>query len=358
MKKCPQCGTILEESKKKCYMCGAELQKKPFAFDFGDTFDEQIGATVTNGQNNVLNDVTNVMDGAEGTISNNSSQVTFSNSMNTIDDIQESVVNTSSKYDNRTAIEKIFSTDIRYKQDAIEFNNNQDDFSNNSQHFNSIPVVHTPDNNHEDKKVDNDKKKDKSAINWGSNLKKPSSVDEDSEHSKFSFATIFNITSIILFLVCLIFLYFKFVAKDNAESVEEFGGLTYEISSDFMLESEAGRARYYTYGSNCALKISYGPTVETQGFLDNYFEQVKAANKNSQTSVTEMTINGNSWTEIRVFDFNQNAAAQNGYSEILKYKYVAIVHKGNFYDIVFANDNDDNRCVAMFDKFQKTLRLE
>ena len=50
MKKCPQCGTILEETKKKCYMCGAELQKTLFG-DFGDTFDEQIGATVTNGQN-------------------------------------------------------------------------------------------------------------------------------------------------------------------------------------------------------------------------------------------------------------------------------------------------------------------
>ena len=43
---------------------------------------------------------------------------------------------------------------------------------------------------------------------------------------------------------------------------------------------------------------------------------------------------------------------------MLRYKYVAIVHKGNFYDIVFANDKDDNRCAAMFDKFQQTLRLE
>ena len=58
MKKCPQCGTILEETKKKCYMCGAELQKTLFG-DFGDTFDEQIGATVTNGQDNVFNNVAN-----------------------------------------------------------------------------------------------------------------------------------------------------------------------------------------------------------------------------------------------------------------------------------------------------------
>ena len=120
MKKCPQCGTILEETKKKCYMCGAELQKTLFG-DFGDTFDEQIGATVTNGQDNVFNNVGNVMSGAEGTISNNNSNVTFSNSMNSIEQVQENVVpNLPSKYDNRTAIEKIFSTDARYKQANIQ----------------------------------------------------------------------------------------------------------------------------------------------------------------------------------------------------------------------------------------------
>ena len=56
MKKCPQCGTILEETKKKCYMCGAELQKKSFV-DFGDAFDEQVGATITSSQDNVFNNV-------------------------------------------------------------------------------------------------------------------------------------------------------------------------------------------------------------------------------------------------------------------------------------------------------------
>ena len=60
MKKCPQCGTILEDSKKKCYMCGTEFQKRLFE-DFGDTFDEQIGATVTNGQDNVFNSFENVI---------------------------------------------------------------------------------------------------------------------------------------------------------------------------------------------------------------------------------------------------------------------------------------------------------
>lgn len=354
MKKCPQCGTILEETKKKCYMCGAELQKTLFG-DFGDTFDEQIGATVTNGQNNVFNNIGNVMDGAEGTISNNSNQVTFANAMNSAEQVQENVApNLPAKYDNRTAIEKIFSTDARYKKDALEFNgSSNDDFSNNPQCFESTPMVPLPPQTQPE-----DTGKKKPSINWGNNLKNSYSSDEDGNKKKFNFNLVFNILSIVVFFVTMIFLYFKFLAPKDEIKVEEFGGLSYQVDADFILESEAGMVRYYTYGSACALKVSYGPTVETQGFLDNYFEQVKNTNTNSQVTTTDMKINGNTWTEIRVFDFEQNAASQNGYAEILKYKYVAIVHKGNFYDIVFANDKDDNRCAAMFDKFQNSLSLK
>lgn len=357
MKKCPQCGTILEETKKKCYMCGAELQKTLFG-DFGDTFDEQIGATVTNGQNNAFNNVGNVMAGANGTISSDNSQVTFSNSMNSVEEVQENIAsNLPAKYDNRTAIEKIFSTDARYKQDALEFNGSgNDDFSNNPQCFTSAPMVPLPPT--PPPVIDNNKN-EKPSINWGNNLKNSyTDSEEPKAKKKFNFATLFNVVSVIIFFVTLIFLYFKFLAPQEESSLQEFGGLSYEVSPDFILESEAGRARYYTYGSSCALKISYGATAEPQGFLDSYFEQVKMVNSNSKTSLTEMTINGNSWTEIRVFDFEQNAAAQNGFAEVLKYKYVAIVHKGNFYDIVFANDKDDNRCAAMFDKFQQSLVLK
>ena len=43
---------------------------------------------------------------------------------------------------------------------------------------------------------------------------------------------------------------------------------------------------------------------------------------------------------------------------MLKYKYVTIVHKGNFYDIVFANDSDDNKCSAMFDQFMESVEID
>ena len=56
MKKCPKCNTILDDSKNKCYMCGADLHSRN-PIDFMGGFDDQIGATVTKSQDNVFNNV-------------------------------------------------------------------------------------------------------------------------------------------------------------------------------------------------------------------------------------------------------------------------------------------------------------
>ena len=53
MKKCPKCGTILDDSKKKCYMCGTELTKS--VGSFAENFDLKIGAQTSKGQDNVFN---------------------------------------------------------------------------------------------------------------------------------------------------------------------------------------------------------------------------------------------------------------------------------------------------------------
>ena len=51
MKKCPKCGTILDDSKKQCYMCGTNLDLVKVDL----TENRQIGAVVTGGQDNVFN---------------------------------------------------------------------------------------------------------------------------------------------------------------------------------------------------------------------------------------------------------------------------------------------------------------
>ena len=55
MKKCPKCGTVLDDSKKKCYMCGADLTASSSVSDFSSNFDERIGSSVTRGVDNVFN---------------------------------------------------------------------------------------------------------------------------------------------------------------------------------------------------------------------------------------------------------------------------------------------------------------
>lgn len=83
MKRCPKCGTILDDSKNKCYMCGSDLENKTLG-SFVDNFDQQIGAVITNNQDNVFNngkDIVNetheILDLGEG---NDSSFFSYSSS--------------------------------------------------------------------------------------------------------------------------------------------------------------------------------------------------------------------------------------------------------------------------------------
>lgn len=77
MKKCPKCGTVLDDSKKKCYMCGADLTASSSVSDFSSSFDNKIGSSVTRGVDNVFNngkdiDV-NSSDMVESNVGNNGS---------------------------------------------------------------------------------------------------------------------------------------------------------------------------------------------------------------------------------------------------------------------------------------------
>ena len=136
MKKCPKCGTILDDSKKKCYMCGCDLQKNNIT-NFGDVFDTQIGATVTKGQDNVFNNVENISAKVDDVFSNNSSNnsdATFTNSSSSADFYKNQMNSLNSmQYDERTALEKIFSGDSRFRskdeinaEEAMKMNKEKD----------------------------------------------------------------------------------------------------------------------------------------------------------------------------------------------------------------------------------------
>ncbi len=140
MKKCPKCGTVLDDSKKKCYMCGADLQRA--SLTFGDSFDSTIGATVSTSQGSALNPATqphntqpqpNPMAGLNQQINN-----VGGNAQNTNGFESEVFRNqrnyNAMNYDDRSAIEKMFSSDNRFRNRA-EINaqeammNNRNSFS-------------------------------------------------------------------------------------------------------------------------------------------------------------------------------------------------------------------------------------
>ena len=76
MRKCPKCGTILDDTKKKCYMCGSDIQLKP-QIDFMNGFDDQIGATVTKSQDNVFNSVPDISVKVQEVIEKSNNSATF-----------------------------------------------------------------------------------------------------------------------------------------------------------------------------------------------------------------------------------------------------------------------------------------
>ncbi len=115
MRKCPKCGTILDDTKRKCYMCGSDIQLKT-QIDFLNGFDDQVGAAVTKSQDNVFNSVPDISVKLDDVMPKAEENVTFTSSSNSADVFKNQLNNLNSmQYDERTAIEKIFTTDSRFR---------------------------------------------------------------------------------------------------------------------------------------------------------------------------------------------------------------------------------------------------
>lgn len=374
MKKCPKCGTVLDDSKKTCYMCGTVLNNNS-PLNFGDTFDNQIGATVTKGQDNVFNNVKGINQKNVGNFQSSGTTNLFKDQFNNLNSIQ---------YDERTALEKIFSDDSRFKsKDEInamgsvtQNNLNNSDKSkgvytgpNNmassgayvQQNDNS--VVNQNYNNINNNNVNNNanmqmpfNNKNNQQINWGDNLK-----DTDKKvkfHLSLTF--IFNLISFVLFVGVMIFVYFNYF-KPKKDANIEFGGLVYSINSDFILKKDDKFNRYYTMGEDCTISITYGQTNDVDGFVSSYFDEVRDLYEDASgytISTEELKINGNTWQELNVIKLQENPSGTGGYSTDTKFKYIAMVYKGTYYDIRYSNQQSDGTCSAHYDNFINSLRFK
>lgn len=390
MKKCPKCGTILDDSKKKCYMCGCDLHKSNIT-NFGDVFDTQIGATVTKGQDNVFNNVNNISAEVNDVFNNGnntnnvSNSATFTNKSSSADFYKNQINSLNSmQYDERTALEKIFSGDSRFRS-KDEINAEEAMKKNNESNFNSdikkdstslfggnstsgdLQQTFTPpvENNNLNNIVNESKKKNvKPMINWGNNLSDNRMVSDykDKTGKKFSINISFVVNTVcfILFLCGLGYIYFTYIKPEKEKNVN-FGGLNYTIGDDFLLKTEDTYSKYYTMGDNCSIRISYGYTNDVSSYVDDYFEQIKEdfSEEKGYTSITEdMRINNNMWNSLSIMQLEQNAAGTGGYAPNILFKYISIVYKGSFYNITYSNTRGDNTCSSEFDQLVETLAFD
>lgn len=362
MKRCPKCGTILDDSKKSCYMCGTVL-KNNNSLNFGDSFDKQIGATITNNQGNVFgNNKSGNMANPIGNMNNN----TFYSQNGNATNYYQNHLNSSRppQFDNRTALEKSFSADNRFQNNNMPQNQNSANFSV------SWSSKNPTNNKNNSRKVNNTKKliqkspkikenkpiPSNNNINWGNNL-----VEKEPKgkfHLSLSF--VFNTVCFILFLGAMVLVYFKYIRKDENKNAE-LGGLVYTIDKNFNLKTDDNFSRYYTSGDDCAVRISYGNTNDVDTFIDEYYNQVKeeySEEDGFMTKMEELKINGNVWYEIEVIDFQDNPAASSGFSATAKYRFISMIYEGTFYDIRYVNLKNDSTCSAMYDSFITTLALK
>lgn len=380
MKKCPKCGTILDDSKKKCYMCGADLLRSSIT-NFGDSFNEQIGATMTTSQDNVFNNVNNISAKLDDVINNNDN-VTFSNNTSSVDLFKSEMDGLNSmQYDERSPLEKIFSGESKFKRkdefDAKEAmkNNLQNPITQNndnlstelfSQHNKNKENIFTKKNNITFEEATSEKKNEKPQINWGNNLTDNSNnnfwdfKNKANKKTKINFNFIVNIICLILFLIGMGYVYFNFI-KPKSGGHLSFGGLNYKIDSSFELKTDNSNNRYYVKGNNCAIRINYGAANNTDGFIESYFDGIRATYENQKgysTTTEKIQLNGNVWSELSVIEIKADNTDSEGFKTSTKYKHTSIVYNANFYDIVFTNTEDDSECASLYKSFVSSLEFD
>ena len=422
MKKCPRCGAVLDDSKVKCYMCGTDLPRQNLTF--GNSFNETIGAAVANGQGNVFNQNNQIQSNIQGTGGNQSNQTVFSPNAGNSSFYNNQLNNLNSMaYDERTPLEKMFSSDAGFKSKqelnaqkqkrknskrnafANSFTNSmaaQNQQANNPNYNRQQPMpqqpVQQPAKPKKEKKKLFDKKnkapkqqtvnnqavkqvrpmmpnqpaqqtvqqvrpqqqQNKPSINWGNNLSNNRSNYQKKEPINKAF--IFNIFALIISIAGALFVYFKFIKNKDGMKVRQIGQLTYTINNNFIVKDERSNYRLHTFGEYCSISITYGNTNTPNDYIDNFIEKLKKdgdyGNKYKVLVSKFQDNTNNTWVETSLVYVSADAAAELGYNQKTKIHYASIIFDGNYYTIVYQNDNDDTICSASYQSFVQSLAFK
>ena len=396
MKKCPKCGTILDDSKKSCYMCGTSLDSSS-KLDFGAAIDAAVGSTVTSEVDNVFNNgedisvqSTDVVDPHENDAffgKNNDAFAVFGESMDSLNNIKPSDPEEILMMENKKAEEarlheeeaKRAELELQKQKEKEEAEKRKLEEAAERQRLREEKAEQRKAQRERDAEILQSSgglfgiKKDddsqvfienvpveniKPAINWGDNLRDDGRINNNRSLS-FNKSFFFNTLCVFIFIGMLGFVYFKFLKADPNTKLE-LGSLKYTISDEFTLSSSDSGSRYYTYGDSCNLRITYGNTTDSDNYITNYFDNQKntfLSNDKYKTVNESISINDNTWSVMKVVEYVENPSSSSGLTEFTKYRYVAIVYNNKFYTTVFVNINNDNTCSAMYNNFVNSLEF-
>ena len=428
MKKCPKCGTILDDSKKTCYMCGTDLNENS-SLNFGDIFDNPNGAS-TNAQDNIFGAHNNLLDNSKDIIDNEDNKFFVNKNTEAFYNNEINKLN-SMEHDERSGLQKNFDNifkskeTFKSKEEVNKKNDKKKEKAQLEKEFEQQTKENKKQKNKEeqpekeqkqtkdpikDKKIEKEKTKEtpktdknieksnyktraqldqerreqkkqealeeaasiaeaklqkKQNINWGENLeeqtteKYPLNANTVLNKLKSNKKLALNIFSIIIFVGILIFVAIKFIDFGPTKEVK-LNGLVYSISKDFKLKNKDGSSKYYTYGENCGVRVSSGGTNDTDTYVDDYLTEVKGQYENSEnitTYIEEIRINENTWHALNVVSFKGNDT-NTGFENNIKYRYISVVYKANYYTIIYANPDDDETCKTMYDELITSLSFE
>ena len=420
MKKCPKCGAVLDDSKVKCYMCGTDLGRQNLT-NFGDTFNETIGAGVTNSPGNVFSQNNQIQNpGSTGGREVNQTFFSAGNESTSIYNNQLNNLN-SMAYDERTALEKMFSSDDRFKSKSeinAEFamkrnmkrNSFVDSFSSglgenkskakqqkaqNKQSVNNgMPRQPMPVKKKESLlgKMFGKKNKapkvapnaqmarqpalvaqpvqqqiqpkpvpvqQKAPINWGNNL---GASQQKGSSNQINKSLIFNIIALCISIAGALFVYFHFVKNNDNDKVLSLGQLKYKINNNFTMKDEKSNYHYHAFGEYCSISLTYGSTNTPDDYIENEIAKLKQAGDDGNKYVLKIDqftdSSNNAWKQVSVVNFSADAANANGFTTRTKIKYAFIIFDGDYYTIAYQNVNDDTLCSASYQSFISSLEFK
>ncbi len=157
----------------------------------------------------------------------------------------------------------------------------------------------------------------------------------------------FNFSCVIIFMIILCFVYFKFLRMDSAEKLD---GLQFKVPQYFKLSNTGSHYKFYSskeHGNSCSFEILSGVPSDPNGYVDDYFQYVKKTYETDSKAVPtlqEMKINGNTWKSERIVYLPDDGSKVSSGDIIARYAYTVIVYNGSFYTIKSSNTEENKEC--------------